>query len=391
MGIKISNILLIVGNLSTPGGVSVFWNSMLNAFKKSDEFHFKTIEIGGHGKNILGPLYDQWKIHKELSSNNQTQLAIINPSLLNRSFFRDGLFAKQLSKKGLPFIVFFHGWDLEFEAKVTLKYSNFFLKSFGQAKKIFVLSEEFKEKIVEWGYKGEVVVITTTVDANLVKNFSQEERVQRYRNNTTIKILFLSRIVKEKGVFELIEAFEQINKKIKHIKLNFLQNSLESETLVPNKARLKPSVPSFTRCLLTIAGDGEAFEELKSRVEGKESIELKGYVEGEKKIAILSDADLYILPSYTEGLPISVLEAMLFGLPVITTKVGGLKRFFQESKMGYFIEPKSSKSIEDAILKILKNRTILEDTSHFNYQYTQKYLTNNVVAQNLSKHLKELI
>ena len=355
-----SNILLIVGNLSTPGGVSVFWNSMLDAFKKSNEFHFKTIEIGGHGKNILGPLYDQWRVHKELSSNNQTQLAIINPSLLNRSFFRDGLFAKQLSKKALPFVVFFHGWDLEFEAKVTLKYSNFFLNSFGKAKKIFVLSEEFKEKIVEWGYKGEVVVITTTVDANLAKNFSLEERVQRYRNSTTTKILFLSRIVKEKGVFELIEAFENINQKLKHVKL-------------------------------IIAGDGEAFEELKSRVEKKENIELTGYVEGEKKIELLSDADIYILPSYTEGLPISVLEAMLFGLPIITTKVGGLKRFFQEDKMGYFIEPKSSKSIEDAILKILKNRTILEEMSHFNYHYAQKYLTNDVVAQNLSKHLKELI
>ena len=352
------NILLIVGNLSTPGGVSIFWNSMLEAFKKRDEFYFKTIEIGGHGKNILGPLYDQWRVHRELSSNSSTQLAIVNPSLLNRSFFRDGLFAKQLSSKGLPFVVFFHGWDLEFEAKVTLKYTNFFLKSFGQAKKIFVLSEEFKEKIIEWGYQGEVVVITTTVDANLIKNFSLENRVNK--KESTTKILFLSRIIKEKGVFELVKAFEQINQELKDIKL-------------------------------IIAGDGEAFEELQSLVKDKENIELTGHVEGEKKIALLSDADLYILPSYTEGLPISVLEAMLFGLPVITTKVGGLKRFFQADKMGYFIEPKSSKSIENTILKILENKTILEEMSHFNYQYAQKYLTNDVVAQNLSKHLKELI
>ena len=352
------NILLIVGNLSTPGGVSIFWNSMLEAFQKRDEFHFKTIEIGGHGKNILGPFYDQWRVHRELSSNSSTQLAIVNPSLLNRSFFRDGFFAKQLSSKGLPFVVFFHGWDLEFEAKVTLKYTNFFLKSFGQAKKIFVLSEEFKEKIVEWGYQGKVVVITTTVDTNLIKNFSLKNKVNK--KSSTTKILFLSRIIKEKGVFELVEAFEQINKKLKNVKL-------------------------------IIAGDGEAFEELQYLVKDKENIELTGYVEGEEKIALLSEADLYILPSYTEGLPISVLEAMLFGLPVITTKVGGLKQFFQADKMGYFIEPKSSKSIENTILKILENKTILKEMSQFNYQYAQKYLTNDVVAQNLLKHLKELI
>ena len=355
-----SNILLIVGNLSTPGGVSVFWNTMLEAFQKKDEFNFKTIEIGGHGKNILGPFYDQWKVHRELKRNSSTQLAIINPSLLNRSFFRDGLFAKQLKSKGLPFVVFFHGWDLEFEAQVTLKYTNFFLNSFGEAKKIFVLSEEFKEKIVEWGYNGTVIVITTTVDSNLIQNFSQEQNIQKYRDNTTIKILFLSRIIKEKGVFELIEAFEKINKKLKNIEL-------------------------------IIAGDGEAFKELQSSVNKQKNIKLTGYVEGDKKIALLSDADIYILPSYTEGLPISVLEAMLFGLPVITTKVGGLKRFFQEAKMGYFIEPKSSQSIENTILKILENKTILEEMSNFNYQYAQKYLTNDVIAQNLSKHLKELI
>jgi glycosyltransferase involved in cell wall biosynthesis len=359
MTIKKDNILLIVGDLSTPGGVSVFWNSLLSVFNKKNDFNFNILEIGGHGKNIFGPIFDQWKVHQDIKSNKESKLAIVNPSLLNRSFFRDGLFAKQLANT-LPFVVFFHGWDLEFEATVTKKYINFFLTSFGKAQKIFVLSDDFKEKIIEWGYKGEIIVITTTVDATLANNFSLNKKLEKSKTNTsTIKILFLSRIIKEKGIFELVDAFENLNKRIDNIEL-------------------------------TIAGDGEEFNQLKNLVKNKKNIKLTGHVEGEEKITLLKESDIYILPSYTEGLPISVLASMLFGLPVITTKVGGLKKFFNDDKMGYFIEPKSTTDIENKIELILSDIDKLKMISKFNYEYAQKNLTNNVVAEALSNHLKEL-
>jgi glycosyltransferase involved in cell wall biosynthesis len=266
-----------------------------------------------------------------------------------------------MAKNNLPFVVFFHGWDLEFEATVSKKYINFFLNSFGKAEKVFVLSEDFKEKIIEWGYKGEVIVQTTTVDATLANSFSLEEKIKNKKTDTsTTKIFFLSRIIKEKGIFELVEAFENLDKKRDDIEL-------------------------------IIAGDGEAFNQLKEVVKNKKNIRLTGHVEGEKKITLLKKSDIYILPSYTEGLPISVLEAMLFGLPVITTKVGGLKKFFKNETMGYFIEPKSIIDIEHKIELMLSNKDKLQEMSNFNYQYAQKNLTNDVVAEALSNHLKELI
>lgn len=361
MSIKKNNILLIVGNLSTAGGVSAFWNSLLSAFHKTNYFNFNILQIGGHGKNIFGPILDQWRLNKKIKSNKNLELGIVNPSLLNRSFFRDGLFAKQMTKNSLPFVVFFHGWDLEFETVVTKKYINFFLNSFGKAEKIFVLSSDFKEKIIEWGYKGEVIVQTTTVDAALTNNFSLEEKIQKIKTDTSAtKILFLSRVIKEKGIFELVAAFENINKKIDNLEL-------------------------------IIAGDGEEFNQLKDVVKNKKNIRLTGHVDGEDKIALFIESNIYILPSYTEGLPISVLEAMLFGLPVITTKVGGLKKFFKNEEMGYFIEPKSIIDIENKIELLLSNQDKLKKISKFNYQYAQKNLTNNIVAEALSSHLKEPI
>jgi glycosyltransferase involved in cell wall biosynthesis len=352
---KTNSILITTPILSEIGGVSSFWNALFKSFKKNKDINFKVLEIGGHGKNLLGPLLDQWKFYK--SSKKDINSAIINPSLLNKSFFRDALFAKRLSMKKIPFVVFFHGWDLNFEEKVTQKYKKFFLNSFGKATKIFVLSEDFKNKIFDWGYKGEVIVQTTTVDADLTKNFSLEDKINK--NSKKIKILFLSRLVKEKGIFELLEAFENLSRD---------KNNLE----------------------LTVAGNGEIFNQLQEQLKEKKNIRLTGYVEGEAKSTLFQESDIYILPSYSEGLPISVLEAMSFGLPIITTKVGGLKRFFKDGAMGYFIEAKNSTDIEEKIKLILSNKEKSIEISKFNYQYAQDNLTNDVIAQKLANHLKEL-
>jgi glycosyltransferase involved in cell wall biosynthesis len=356
--LKHCNILISVPHLSHVGGVSAFWNALFKSFKNYTDIHFKILEIGGHGKNILGPIVDQWKFYR--SCKTEINIALINPSLLSKSFFRDGFFAKQLSLKQIPFIVFFHGWDLDFEKTVSKRYIKFFLNSFGKAEKIFVLSEEFKEKIIEWGYKGQVIIQTTTVDATLSHNFSLKHKLTNSNNNPTKKILFLSRIVKEKGIFELIDAFKNLNERVDNIEL-------------------------------IIAGEGEAFEQLKTVVKNINNIRVTGHVEGKRKIALFKESDIYILPSYTEGLPISILEAMLFGLPIITTKVGGLKKFFKPEKMGCFIEVKNTIEIENKIELILSNKDKLEQMSRFNYNYAQKYLTNDVVAKVLANHIKELI
>ena len=105
------------------------------------------------------------------------------------------LFAKHLVKKKVPFVVFFHGWNLDFEKKVDVKYSRLFLGSLGKEEKIFVLSSDFKKKLQQWGYKGDIIMQTTTVNNNLLKDI---EYNQDFKINEELSILFLSRLLKEK-------------------------------------------------------------------------------------------------------------------------------------------------------------------------------------------------
>lgn len=351
-------ILITLSKLSLTSGVSSFWNALFKSFNNYDDIDFKPLEIGGHGYNLLGPLLDQWRLYRALNSN--ISFVCLNPSLLNRSFFRDGLFAKQCVKKNKPFMVFFHGWELEFEEKVTQKHQTFFQNSFGKAEKIFVLSKDFKKKIIEWGYEGEIIVEKTNVDQALTEDFLFEDRKDNLNDLEPIKILFLARLIKEKGIFELIEAINVLIQKGKVLEL-------------------------------IIAGDGADFKLLKERVKGLSYVRVLGDVQGEEKKALFKESHFYVLPSYTEGLPISVLEAMLFGLPVITTDVGGLKYFIEEDKMGYLVQRQSVESLVDKIEMLIDNKEKLFAISKHNFNYAKKHLSNEAMAKRLHKHFKEYL
>lgn len=352
------SILITLPKLSLSGGVSSYWSSLMPILENYEDLNIETLEIGGHGKNIVGPFFDQWNFYKKTNTN--IDLVFLNPSLGSKSFFRDAFFARRLAKKNISFLVFFHGWSLDFEKKVDEKYINFFLRSLGQAKKIFVLSKDFKNKILEWGYQGDVVIETTNVDNTLLKDFSIEEKFDQVKTVKKIKILFLARLLREKGVFETVEAFESLLKKFKNIEL-------------------------------IVAGDGKDYEELKTRVETNENIVVVGYVQGEDKIDLFRKSHIYCLPSYSEGLPISILEAMAFGLPVVTTDVGGLKEFFKDEKMGYFVQPKEVKQLSEKLELLLSDLDKVIEIGKYNYQYANEKLLNTVVAERIHQYMKSVL
>jgi len=349
-------ILIITPKLETSGGVASYWNSLLPLFKKNEKLNYENFQVGGHGKNIIAILKEQYIFKKKLHDN--LSLAFLNPSLGFNSFFRDGFFAKQLINKNIPFVVFFHGWNLNFEKQVTKKYQNFFLNSFAKAKKIFVLSKDFKTKLEEWGYKGEIIIETTNVDSSLIENFNFEKKIEDINNTETFKILFLARMIKEKGVFETIEAF--------------------------NKLTDKYNIELF------IAGDGEDLDEVKNISKNNSRIHILGRVEGKEKIDLFTKCHIYAFPTfYGEGLPTSILEAMAFGMPVITTNMGGLKEFFINEEMGYLIEPKNVIALTNSLELLIKDKNKISVFARFNFDYANKKLLNTVVTERIINYIIE--
>lgn len=89
-------------------------------------------------------------------------------------------------------------------------------------------------------------------------------------------------------------------------------------------------------------------------------VTFEGFVTGNKKIECLNWADIFILPSYNEGLPIAILEAMSYGCPIISTAVGGIPAIVKNGVNGYLINPGDIVEIQNSILSFIQNRDKVE-------------------------------
>jgi len=81
-------------------------------------------------------------------------------------------------------------------------------------------------------------------------------------------------------------------------------------------------------------------------------IHLLGIVSGQNKEDALAAADCFVLPSYAEGLPMAILEAMAYGLPIIATNVGAIPEVITDGQEGFLIEPGDVKALADRMVRL---------------------------------------
>jgi glycosyltransferase involved in cell wall biosynthesis len=361
--IIVNKILIVVPAATAKGGISNYYQVMKKYFNNQIVYVTRGSRNYPHQKFILIEIMRLIKDYLYFFIrlfDFRIKLVQTSTALGKKSVKRDGLYillAKLLNKK---VIVFYRGWDINYENKINRDW--FFKKIFLNSNSSIVLSryqyDWLKKRKVKKIYMG-----TTAVDDMMLKNINEEKIVYKFKCITSRKInlLFLARLEKEKGIFELIDAFNNLTDSSKYN--------------------------------LIIAGSGRAEDRVRRKVDEYKlpNVIFKGFVEKEKKITTYNKADIYIFPSYTEGMPNSVLEAMAFGLPVLTTKVGGLVDFFEEGKNGFFIEKYSSDSIVEKIHELVNNKDLMLEIALHNHKYAQKHFLASKVAERNMKIFNEVV
>lgn len=192
-----------------------------------------------------------------------------------------------------------------------------------------------------------------------------------YRNdtclNSPIHVLYTGRIDPLKGLFELVEAIAQLSKKNMYLILDLV--GWESVEGNPVEKRLK----EFSRQLGI---------EKKVVFHGKKSI-------GEELNEMYRMADIYVIPSYEEGFPRTIWEAMANSLPVVATRVGAIPRYLKDGTDAIFIEPKKTEDITRAIEILIKN-PLLRQTLIRNGMKQAESNTLQLQTQNLLDIIKNL-
>lgn len=343
---NISNpkVLLIILSANSYGGV-VSYNEGLAQSKGADILKFRNTS-GKHKSNtikLISVFLDSFRLMFTLWTS-KVDIVHINPSLSFNSILRDSLFVflSKLFKKKV--LVQWHGWNPKNKKFLKGSMLKWIKMTLFKADHTKFLYEELIKNYKLLGYNNKLSLGKTFVSQEFEKvsiNFN--------KNSKNIKLLFLSTISVSKGIYEAINLFEILKK-------------------------------SHTGLELKIAGKGPDFDEVSEFVKEKKDIEVLGFVSGKKKIEVLQNSDIYLFPSSHEGMPISVLEAMYFGLPVLATKVGALNDFFKEKLMGFSSSKKTYLESMEKNLKFLINDSKARKKIGL---YNNKFITENFMLKNI--------
>ena len=274
---------------------------------------------------------------------------VLNPSLGKSAIKRDFIFLKIAKFFDKKVAVFFHGFNTDAIKELNIESLK---KELNKCRCIFILAKEFADIIHSWGVTVPIYLTTTKVDDKLLNNFDIKTK-----NFNTKNILFLARIEKAKGIYTSLDAVKILQSKDKNI-------------------------------IFRVAGTGSELEKVKQYATDKNiKVKFLGNISGETLINEFKKANLYILPSYHEGMPTSVLEAMAFGLPVISRPVGGLRDFFENGKMGELIESHNPQEYAEAIEKYLNNPTLEKEISAYNHKYAKENFLASSVAKAIETRL----
>lgn len=150
---------------------------------------------------------------------------------------------------------------------------------------------------------------------------------KKFNSSTIPKLICVGRLSPEKGHLGLLEVMHELRNK----GLDFS---------------------------LTLIGDGPSrflIEALVDELGLRDRVFFSGFLKEEDTLSAISESDILILPSFMEGLPVVLIEALALGKPVVSSRVAGIPELVEDGKSGILFTPSNSQDLERAILGILKD------------------------------------
>ena len=248
-------------------------------------------------------------------------------------------------RKEIPYIVSLRGSDVPgFNERFSFQY--IFLKPiirrvWRNAVAVIANSQGLKELALETDRDAKIDIIYNGVN---VEDFSQRNEREKGDNI----ILTVARLIKRKGIDDLIRAVPAIVKAHKNIKLR-------------------------------IVGEGNMENELKAlaqKLNVSKYIDFRGYVPHAEISYYYLSSDIFVLPSKNEGMSNTVLEAMASGLPIITTDTGGTQELISEN--GIIIPSEDSDAISNAVLNLINNHKLREKMGMKSRRIAESMSWNNI-------------
>ncbi len=331
------------------GGVASFYYGMQGYWNEDVRYN-----VIGRRKGLSGAVWLPWDVVKFIWKLLvwRPDTVMVNPSLFRDALRRDFLFLNIAKAMHCQVVVLIHGFNLKVAETIDHEWVSCNLN---KASLIMVLAGRFRDILRGWNVTVSIELTSTKVEDRMLEGFDIESRDGRVNN-----ILFLSRMVREKGIYETIDTFKILKRRFPHLRL-------------------------------TMVGGGSEFENLKAytKENGVKDVTFTGPLSGEARLKAYRDANFFFFSSYGEGMPTVVLEAMAFGMPVMTRRVGGLADFFEDGKMGRITDSLAPEVFAEMMEPFLADPALTKEVSLHNHEYALAHFMASKVGKKLETMIKK--
>ncbi len=302
MSSKTSKLLVMLGtDFTTQGGVA----SVVKVYREAGLFarypsvYLATHRDGGALRKLAAMLGAMARFGWLLL---QQRVGLVHIHVASRaSFWRKMAFVALARLFRVPYIMHLHGAEFAifYEKESGARRKALIRRVFNSSAAVVVLSSAWRDWMTGIGIE---------VPVHAIHNPVVLPPASAWGNRQSGDVLFLGRLGQRKGSFDLVEAAAR---------------------------------PAAARARLLLGGDGDVagVRQRAAALGVADRVEMLGWVGAERRAALLQQAWIYCLPSYNEGLPMSLLEAMAAGLPVITSPVGGIPDAVTDGVEGFLVAP----------------------------------------------------
>jgi glycosyltransferase involved in cell wall biosynthesis len=355
-------VLLTTPSMSRHGGVSQYWRTLRPHL--CEDVQYFTVGSRSDKNSFAVPLrlvQDSWKFADTLRRGG-FDIVHLNPSMFSKALIRDGLLLLLAKALGKEVLVFAHGWNPAWTAQRPKYFTYAFRVVFGRADAFVVLGKRFEQQLRLLGYKNRVFIHGAPVSDDLLKAAGNEPPAHLPVADPKFNILFLARVERDKGIYEALDAFWTLKQKYWFVSL-------------------------------TVAGDGAELNAARRYASDHHltDVTFLGHVDGVERVDVFRAADAYLFPSHHEGLPLSVLEAITLGVPVVTCDVGALRDFFEDGRMGFISTGREPKILASLLSRLVSDPKLCSTIREFNRKYAAAHFTAHQVALRLQKIYSDML
>ena len=271
-------------------------------------------EIGKGGWNkVKGVLKTLMEVRKMVKTV-KPDLVYITPNSAGAPFYKDFTTVMMLKMMGRKIVMHFHNKGVATRQNRWL--DNWLYRRYFKGVKLILLTDALYEDVKRYVKREDVFVCPNAIPEISMAKENMASKIVSASNvsndNRVPHILWLTNIMKTKGIMEFLAALKILKDKGVKFQVDFVGG-------------------------LTKEMSGDEFDTALTMMGLNGCCTYHGPKYGDEKYAFYRDADIFVLPSYTEALPVSILEAMQFGLPVVASNVGGVSAEVEDGVSGFLL------------------------------------------------------